>query len=62
MEDLILAQNHAGRIELTMNKPDRFRISIDAAQVELRISLEEIYARETRIIREADLAASQSSL
>ena len=49
MDDLNSAQNHAGRIELTMNMPDRFR-SLDAApRVELRISPEAAAARETRV-------------
>ena len=47
MNDLNSAQSHAGRTELTTNKPDRFRILNDAARVELRISFEATDARET---------------
>ena len=53
MDDLILAQNHAGRIELAinMNTFGLFSRFNDAVRVELRISLEAADARETRTIR-----------
>ena len=53
MDDLILAQNHADRIELAMNMNTSglFSRFNDAVRVELRISLEAADARETRIIR-----------
>ena len=53
MDDLILAQNHADRIELAMNMNTSglFSRFNDAVRVELLISLEAADARETRIIR-----------
>ena len=52
MDDLILAQNHAGRIELAinMNTFGLFSSFNDAVQVEWRIGLEAADARWTRII------------
>ena len=53
MDDLILAQNHAGRIELAMNMNTSglFSSFNDAVRVEWRISLEAGDACETRTIR-----------
>ena len=49
MDDLNSAQSHAGRTELTMNMPDRFRSFNCTARVEVRISLDAADARKTRI-------------
>ena len=53
MDDLILAHNHADRIELAMNMNTSglFSSFNDGVRVEWRIGLEEADARETRTIR-----------